>query len=331
MSFSAISVLPKAGETLKMTGAFKINGIRLNKQFIQVTQEDFPDPSHSALYKVLESGKVNMVCMIFNTLGKRSFVSGTLASKHFGQVINRNSHWQCLPHVCTLSVFPHRYSLEFLGALLDMLGTNQQPFHYMVSSHSMLTFVAEEDHVPGLIHMLSTGFDLPGSHAPFEQEENDELALFIKKKYPETRATYVEERIKTYGMTLARDLNLNGYELSFKDLPGFGQKFRQEGEGGRFSHVTAFMTPDRRISLFLLTGETGSDSCSDSRPAELLSFYGPHFGDRYGIMGRAMDCLSRHGVPVLQAGCTGASIAVVLPKGRGETAEQALKEVFENP
>ena len=141
-----------------------------------MTQEDFPDPSHPALYKVLESDKMNMVCMIFNTLGKRSFVSGTLASKHFGQVVNRN-HWQCLSQVCTLSVYPHHYSLEFLGALLDMLGTNQQRFHYMVSSHSMLTFVAEEKQVPGLIHMLSTGFDLPDSHAPFEQEENDELAL----------------------------------------------------------------------------------------------------------------------------------------------------------
>jgi len=314
-----------------MTGAFNINGIRLNKKFIQVTLEDFQDPYHPSFYAVLESGKMNMVSMIFNSLGKRPLVSATLAEKHLGPALGGNAHWQCLPRVCTLSVFPHRYSLEFLGALLDMLGTHQQGFHSLVSSHSMLTFVAGEAQVPGLIHMLTTGFNLPDSHAPFEQEENDELALFIKKKYPETRATYVEERIKTYGMTLAGDLTLNGYEFAFEDVSRFGRELRAPGGEDRFFHITAYMTPDRRIALFLLTGESTVGSCLDSRPAELLSFYGPHFGDRYGIMGRAMGCLSRHGVPVLQAGCTGASIALVLPKGWGEAAEQALTDVFENP
>ncbi|MDA8136204.1 MAG: hypothetical protein M0T82_16415, partial [Desulfobacteraceae bacterium] len=154
-----------------MTGSFKINGIRLNRKFIQVTQEDFPSPP--PLYEVAESGKMNMVCMVLSTLGDHPFVSGTLASSCFGQLVNRNPQWQCLSHVCTLSVYPHHYSLEFLGALLHMLGTQKQGFHYLVSSHSMLTFVACEAQVAGLIHLLSTGFDLPETHAPFEQDEYD--------------------------------------------------------------------------------------------------------------------------------------------------------------
>jgi len=312
-----------------MAGSFKINGIRLNRKYIQVTQEDFS--SHFPLYEVLESGKMNMVCMVLSTVGERSFVSGTLASKYFGELADRGNQWQCLSDVCTLSVYPHHYNLEFLGALLDMLGTRKQGFHYLVSSHSMLTFVAHEAQVAGLIHLLSTGFDLPESHAPFEQEENDELALFIKKKYPETRATYVEERIKTYGMTLVKDVYLKGYEFSFEDLPGFGKRFQEQGKGERFSHITAYMTPDQRIHLFLVTGKPHDNSGGLSCPVELLSFYGPHFGDRYGIMSRALKCLPQHDIPVLQAGCTGASICMVLPKARGEAAEQALKDVFENP
>ncbi|MCM2285627.1 MAG: hypothetical protein NDI81_12650 [Desulfobacula sp.] len=312
-----------------MTGSFKINGIRLNRKFIQVTQEDFLSPP--PLYEVAESGKMNMVCMVLSTLGDRPFVSGTLASSCFGQLVNRNPQWQCLSHVCTLSVYPHHYSLEFLGALLHMLGTQKQGFHYLVSSHSMLTFVACEAQVAGLIHMLSTGFDLPETHAPFEQEENDELTLFIKKKYPETRATYVEERIKTYGMTLVKDVYLRGYEFSFEDLSMFGKKIEDQGKGERFSHITAYMTPDQQILLYPVTGKPHDSFGGILCPAELLSFYGPHFGDRYGIMSRALKCLFRHDIHVLQAGCTGASICMVLPKGRGEAAEQALKEVFENP
>ncbi len=312
-----------------MTGSFKINGIRLNRKFIQVTQEDFP--SSPPLYEVLESGKMNMVCMVLSTLSERPFVSGTLASTYFGQLVNKNAQWQCLPDVCTLSVYPHHYNLEFLGALLHMLGTRKLGFHYLVSSHSMLTFVARESQVARLIHLLSTGFDLPDSHAPFEQEENDELALFIKKKYPETRATYVEERIKTYGMTLIKDVYLKGYEFTFEDLSGFGKKLEKQGKGERFSHITAYMTPDQRIHLYPVTGKPDDNPGGMLCPAELLSFYGPHFGDRYGIMSRALKCLSQHDIPVLQAGCTGASICMVLSRARGESAEQALKDVFENP
>ncbi len=312
-----------------MTGSFKINGIRLNRKFIQVTREDFPSPP--PLYEVLESGKMNMVCMVLSTLGEFPFVSGTLASKDYGRAVNRDAYGQCLPDVCTLSVYPHHYNLEFLGALLHLLGTRKQGFHYLVSSHSMLTFVVCEAQVAGLIHLLSTGFDLPESHAPFEQEENDELALFIKKKYPETRATYVEERIKTYGMTLVKDVYLKGYEFSFEALSRFGKNLEEQGKGKRFSHITAYMTPDQQIHLYPVTGKPDDTSGGFSYHVELLSFYGPHFGDRYGIMSRALRCLSQHDIPVLQAGCTGASISMVLPRARGEAAEQALKDVFENP
>jgi hypothetical protein len=311
-----------------MTGSFKINGIRLNRKFIQVTQEDFLSPP--PLYEVVESGKMNMVCMVLSILGDHPFVSGTLSSSCYGQLVNENARWQCLSDVCTLSVYPHHYNLEFLGALLRMLGTNQQGFHYLVSSHSMLTFVVREAQVAGLIHLLSTGFDLPETHAPFEQEENDELTLFIKKKYPETRATYVEERIKTYGMTLVKDVYLRGYEFSFEDLSRFGKIMEGQGKGDRFSHITAYMTPDQRIHLYPVTANPHGNG-EMAYPAEVLSFYGPHFGDRYGIMSRALKCLFRHDIHLLQAGCTGASICMVLPRGRGEAAEQALKEVFENP
>ncbi len=314
-----------------MTGFFKINGIRLNRKFIQVTQDDFLSPSHPPLYEILESGKMNMAFMVLNTLGNRTFVSGTLASKDYDRAVNRDEYGQCLSNVCTLSVYPHHYSLELLGALLHLLGSRKQGFHYLASSHSMLTFVASEEQVAGLIHMLSTGFDLPESHAPFEQEENDELALFIKKKYPETRATYVEERIKTYGMTLVKDVYLKGYEFSFEDLSRFGKKLEEQGKGERFSHVTAYMTPDQRIHLYPVTGKPDDNPGGVSYHAELLSFYGPHFGDRYGIMSRAMKCLFHSDIRVLQAGCTGASICMVLPEGRSEAAEQALKGVFENP
>ena len=316
-----------------MTNSVKINGIRLYKKFIQVTQEDIigQAPNRTFLYEALESRKMNMVCMMLNTMGNRTFVSGTIASKCFGQAVHTAGDWQCEPDICTLSVYPHHHRLEFLGLMLQLLGEQKHFFHYMVSSNSMLTFVLDEDQGPGFTTMLSDGFDLPRSHAPFEQEENDEQALFVKKKYPETRATYVEEKIKTYGMVLTTGLNLNVYEFSFDHLSRFGQRLRSLKTHDCFSNVSAYMTPDQQIHLFLLTGKTQIDLEQSVYPAELLSFHGPHFGDRHGIMSRTMQCLLNHEIRVLQACCTGASIHIILPKDRGPEAKQALTTVFENP
>jgi len=316
-----------------MTDSVKINGIRLNKKFIQVTQDDIllKMPDRAFLYEALESRKINMVCMILNTMGNRTFVSGTIASKNFGQDVHTAGDWQCNPDICTVSVYPHHHRLEFLGLMLQLLGEQKHFFHYMVSSNSMLTLVQDEDHSLRFTKMLSDGFDLPRSHAPFEQEENDEQALFVKKRYPETRATYIEEKIKTYGMVLTTDLNLNIYEFSFEHLSTFGQRLRSLNTHDCFSNVSAYMTPDQQIHLFLLTGKPQIDLGQNVYPAELLSFHGPHFGDRHGIMSRTLQCLQNHEIPVLQACCTGASIHILLQKGRGTKAKQALTTVFENP
>ena len=83
--------------------------------------------------------------------------------------------------------------------------------------------------------------------------------------------------------------------------------------------------------LFLLTGKSLGIAAHKICTAELLSFHGPHFGDRHSIISRALNCLSQKSIPVLQADCTGASIGIVLPQGKGEAAKQALVDVFEIP
>ncbi|MBT5545864.1 MAG: hypothetical protein HOK24_15500, partial [Desulfobacula sp.] len=64
----------------------KINGIRLNKNYIQVIQKDIDmlDQSSMSLYQIMESNRINMVFMTLNTMGSKSFVSGTIGLKNFG-------------------------------------------------------------------------------------------------------------------------------------------------------------------------------------------------------------------------------------------------------
>ena len=312
----------------------KINGLRLNKNYVQVTQEDFgrQDQSCLPLYQALESNRINMVVMILNTMGKRPFVSGTIASKKIGQINHQDRSWAHHPDVCTLSIYPHHYRLRLLGVLVSFLGSQKLQFHTMVSSNAMVTFVIDQKECDAFIKMLTNRFDLPDSHVPFEQEENDELTQFLKKKYPETRATYEEEKIKTYGITLVTGLTLSHHVVSLANLAEFGQKIQSvAGKEGRFFHTLASMGSPGQVHFSLLTDPSMVIACGHSCPADFLSFQGPHFGDRHSIISRAIHCLSQGRVPLLQTGCTGAHIGIVVPRGQGKMAKKTLQDVFDCP
>jgi aspartokinase len=66
-------------------------------------------------------------------------------------------------------------------------------------------------------------------------------------------------------------------------------------------------------------------------PAELVFFYGPHFGDRHGILDAAVKGLAARRVKMTAAVCSGSCIYLVLPEGNAEAAVAALSEVFEIP
>jgi aspartokinase len=316
-----------------MNDKLKINGIRLNKNFIQLTQKkmsdtwDMPVP----LCQILEANRINMVFMSLNTVDEH-FVSGTICEKYFEKIVLQTGTSVSHSKVCTISIYPHSYNLRLLGFFLTILGQQKIFFRYMVSSGSMLTLVTDQKNCESVIRLISESFDLPGSHVPFEQGENEELTLFLQKKFPETSASYVEEKIKTYGITLISDLILGYYMFSFDQLAEYGRKLEStKDKKDAFFYISANMTASLQTKLFLLTGKSSDIPAPKWYPADILSFHGPHFGDRHSIISRALNCLSESFIPVLQVGCTGASISIVLPQGNGKTAKQALLNVFEVP
>ena len=63
-------------------------------------------------------------------------------------------------------------------------------------------------------------------------------------------------------------------------------------------------------------------------PVDLVYFQGPHFGDRYGIAAAAFGALETQGIQLLAAGCTGASIYIVVPDKRAQAVIRCLSEPF---
>lgn len=346
----------------------RINGIRLNSGLIQVLQPSAIGDKESGtpLYQRLALGRINISC-----LGLRTDASGTSVfcchdlksgvksgansdSNHPDQPENPVGEFTSNFHVLTVSVYPHNSSMNTLGFLIELFGKNQIAFQQMVSSNAMITFVIDGVYQKKLLELLEQKFDLPPTHTPFQQDFNDETAAFVKKRYPETRATYVEEKIKTYGIQTVTGLEM--FEICFNpNLPEHleicGKALQALFRSTEKFYFTAVLTRGREeSSLFCVTNPVkdpvkdqarqsffsqlqvagGIDICQPLS-VDLINFHGPHFGDRFGIFNTAMGCLKASSIDVLLAGCTGASICMVLPATCGKKAIVALGKGFETP
>ncbi len=339
----------------------RINGIRLGSRLNQVIQTSVNGeiPPVTPLYKRLAQDQTNIV-----SLGLRTDASGTSVfcchdfksdlpsdiKKEFSQPDSKEVLPLIVSNVCTVSVYPHNASLNTLGFLINLFGKHGISFQQMVSSHAMLSFIIDRSDQEKVLAFLEQEFDLPPTHTPFEQEFDHKNAEFVKKRYPETRATYVEEKIKTYGIKM--DTGLAMFEVTFNPnqqnhLGICGNGLQHLAKSGKKFYFTAAMTQSRDVAhLYCLTEPL---SCQDRQSffpraqaakgiavcpfvsVDLISFHGPHFGDRVGIFNTAMACLNAASIPVLLAGCTGASVFMVLPDFLGQKAIPALAEGFESP
>ena len=163
----------------------------------------------------------------------------------------------------------------------------------------------------------------------------------------ETIAVYWENKVKTYGFKIERDLSLFQISTEPHALTDLGSVLFNDTSGIRFRWVLVQPFSRQRLNIYLLlnqkwapsipvlmeyTRENGIDlDLQTTSPVEMVYFHGPHFGDRYGIADTALGTLHRKGLPILAAGCVGASVYIVIPEQRSAEVKQVLSSVFEAP
>jgi aspartokinase len=163
----------------------------------------------------------------------------------------------------------------------------------------------------------------------------------------ETIAVYWENKAKTYGFQTERELSLFQISATPRELANLGSVLLNDTRSPRFSWVLVQASLPRRLKICLLLSQAWAPSIqvlvgrfrknnSDQdlqtvSPVELICFHGPHFGDRYGIADTALGTLRRKGLPILVAGCTGASVYIVVPENRSESAIEILSNAFDTP
>lgn len=72
--------------------------------------------------------------------------------------------------VGTLTVFPHRYSFQFLGQILAVITGYNYPVYSLSTSISAVAINTDYFSLDSIVEKLQTVVELPENHAPFRQE-----------------------------------------------------------------------------------------------------------------------------------------------------------------
>ena len=164
----------------------------------------------------------------------------------------------------------------------------------------------------------------------------------------ETSAVYWEPKIKTYGFQGYTGLSLLEVTVAAERLSRITSLLENPDYGGiRFYLVLLqahedFTTrliivfdrkwEDRVLGFFeaAILPEKGETIVLRS-PVEVIYFFGPHFGDRYGIAETTFQVLAESDIRIVAAGFSGSAVYLVLPENSMERTKAVFNRTFEVP
>jgi aspartokinase len=158
----------------------------------------------------------------------------------------------------------------------------------------------------------------------------------------ETIAVYWESRIKTYGFQRVTDLTLIEFSCPLSEIKSLGEILSHDILQALRPKFIIAQESDHKISfIFCLPDKEGKDFHASLEknpgpiphiyiyPVGIIFFYGPHFGDRYGIANATFSTLVKANIKIIASGCSSASVYLVLAHDDIDKAEEVLSETFE--
>lgn len=163
----------------------------------------------------------------------------------------------------------------------------------------------------------------------------------------ETIAVYWEAIVRIYGFTVRTDLALFLFRIGAAvwNVPAaaadatakevrFVAALGQCMEGTVHEHAivtTADQAGPMRAFIEKRFGKIAVENLTVTAPVDAISFQGPHFGDRYGILDTTFGAVDRAGVPMLASGFSSSTVFMIFPGGTAARVQSRLAEVFTVP
>ena len=164
----------------------------------------------------------------------------------------------------------------------------------------------------------------------------------------ETIAVYWEPRIKTYGLKEVLGLTMIKLEVKTIRLGKWGHLIGETGDRELSFELVLLQyknAEELRLNLLFKASQekeiiphmnnfidqNKGETLEILSPVEMVYFFGPHFGDRYGIAEAAVSALDGESLSVLAMGCSVSFIYIVLQEGTALQAKNLLAKNFEIP
>lgn len=157
-------------------------------------------------------------------------------------------------------------------------------------------------------------------------------------------AAYWEPQIKTYGFRKNTGLLLVEMKAKAEMPDSLGREMVHLGDLGIHFHlVFTQVSESGALVLYLLiqqeqeknllehVGECSTVGIEVISQVDMISFQGPHFGERFGILDAAFQALSSGKIRVIASVCSVSCVYLVLEAGQSERAASALSEAFDVP
>ena len=328
-----------------MVDTVKLGGIKLSAELVQIdfASSALPGDVLVKILKQISTAKINIPHLHQGVVGKSPQTTLCIAAENYPLLQAAlaadlsECHYRVRESVGTLTLFPHKSSVAFAAQVIATLTTQSIPIYGISTSVSALVVHTDYTLLEDAVEAVLTFAELPENHTPLRP------VVVLGGEEVETIAVYWEPKVRIYGMEVMKGLS---YLQTDSTVAGFQDERWNRLIVGRYNFrlLTSQFGTNNNLGLeFVIDGEKMSELIDDlqyitesenfsslkiTEHAEMISFHGPHFQDRYGIADLAFSQLLRDNHQLLAAGCTGTSVHLLVSEGAAEKVKSCLAPIF---
>ncbi len=162
-----------------MGNKIRVDGIKLSQELIHISIFSRPgkEDLNTRFLRSMAENRINCPILFYSAMDRRSqgAVCVTVEDSHrLNQMLDLDSdlkeNVKYISPVGAVSLFPHKFSLKFLGCLMHVFGKADLPIYGMAASLSALTLTTDFQMLDRAIESLRPYISLPLNHAPFRSQ-----------------------------------------------------------------------------------------------------------------------------------------------------------------
>lgn len=325
-----------------------ISGLKLAPGLVLVTLEGLDQERFARLLAALAAECINLPFLSLQVLARpKGRACFCLERRHARRVPELAPDLNpSLRPVAALTLYPRSGGVELVAAVQAVLAGEGLAPLAVGTSHAAVVVLLDQDHCSRALAVLAEALKLPAHRSPAT-----EVVKVVPAGVPPQPgacggmavvAVYDEHPVRTYGLEAHTGLALMAADCPWQGLAPASRQLCDCASGLPLTFCTTQLDsrrcrwevclPEEAVKpMANRLAQCGLELLEPPLAAGLIHLQGPHFGDRPGIAGLALQALSRAGLELLALGAVVHSLFMVLAPGEARPALRALGRSFCGP